>query len=469
MSLRWRLVLILGALAIAAVGVASVGSFASTRDELQDEIDAFLVRRADELLDGRRRRPVGGARSGRGPGTTAVQGLGAPSDTSDPDAVTQTVDATGAVTGTSSTAVVLPVSADEAALAASGGQGRILRDATVGGVDYRMITVAQPAGGALQVARPLTEADDVLHGVAGRLVLMGLMSAAAAGVVGWFFARRVTRPLRELTAAAEGLATTRDMPSPVVVKGSDEVASLARSFNTMVGALETSKRQQRQLVLDAGHELRTPLTSLRMSIDLLQRGGRLDDDERQRLLDRAQVELVELTDLVTEVIELAADRMAPDEPEQAVDLAEVVADAAEAARRRTGRAVDVWAEDAGTVWGRASMIDRAVANLLGNAHKFSPDGAPIDVVVTRGRIAVRDRGPGIPATERGQVFDRFYRTDTARALPGSGLGLAIVRRIVDEHGGRVWAAEAPGGGAEVGFALPLMPVGTPAALAPAGA
>jgi two-component system sensor histidine kinase MprB len=101
------------------------------------------------------------------------------------------------------------------------------------------------------------------------------------------------------------------------------------------------------------------------------------------------------------------------------------------------------------------MLERAIANLLGNANKFSPPDTSIEIVVSDGTVVVRDKGPGIPVADRERVFDRFYRTDVTRSMPGSGLGLAIVAQIVERHGGSVWAREAPAGGAEVGFRLPI--------------
>jgi two-component system sensor histidine kinase MprB len=108
------------------------------------------------------------------------------------------------------------------------------------------------------------------------------------------------------------------------------------------------------------------------------------------------------------------------------------------------------------VSGNEAMIERAVTNLLGNAHKFSPPGEPIDVVVRAGFVSVRDRGPGVPVADRERVFDRFYRADATRTLPGSGLGLAIVAQIVARHGGETWVTESEHGGADVGFRLPTV-------------
>ena len=99
-------------------------------------------------------------------------------------------------------------------------------------------------------------------------------------------------------------------------------------------------------------------------------------------------------------------------------------------------------------------LERAVANVLDNAVKWSDPGGAVEVSVARGGVTVRDHGPGIPDEDVPHVFDRFYRSPTARALPGSGLGLAIVRRVVDEHGGTATVARAEGGGTVVRLTFP---------------
>jgi two-component system sensor histidine kinase MprB len=101
------------------------------------------------------------------------------------------------------------------------------------------------------------------------------------------------------------------------------------------------------------------------------------------------------------------------------------------------------------VEGSPRRLDRAVSNLLDNAEKWSPPGAPIHVTLRNGRLVVRDRGPGFTAEDLPRVFDRFYRARSARGLPGSGLGLAIVRHVAEAHGGTVAAGNAEGGGAEL--------------------
>jgi two-component system sensor histidine kinase MprB len=220
----------------------------------------------------------------------------------------------------------------------------------------------------------------------------------------------------------------------------------------MLAALADSKRQQQQLVTDAGHELRTPLTSLRTNIELLSRAASLPADERRELMDDATSELEELSELVAELIDLATDK-AIDEPPTDLRLDEIVVTVAERARRRWDRQIQVDVRPT-AIHGRQGGIERAVSNLIENAIKWGPPDSPIEVVQRGGAISVRDHGPGIDPNDQARVFDRFYRATSARTLPGSGLGLAIVRQIAEQHGGTVTATNAGDGGAVVGFELP---------------
>jgi two-component system sensor histidine kinase MprB len=124
--------------------------------------------------------------------------------------------------------------------------------------------------------------------------------------------------------------------------------------------------------------------------------------------------------------------------------------------RRTSHIVAVDSADSAVVFAPEAGIERAISNLIENAAKFDTSDHPIEVVVHLGSLTVLDRGPGIPDEDIGRIFDRFHRADTARTLPGSGLGLAIVREVVERHGGTVSAAPRPGGGAAVGFSLPVV-------------
>jgi len=449
-SLRWRLVLVFAVLGALAIGAATLTAWLSTSNELRGEVDTFLLRRGEEVTDGRRQLPQGPGDFGDGgPGGGPP---GAPA-TFAPDVVTQVLTEDGEVV--QSFGVDLPVDGADGAVATGADQSR-LRTVTVDGVELRVLTAHLDSGGAVQIARELTETNDVLAALGGRLLLITLTGAALAGAAGWLIARRITGPVRALADTAEEVAATQDLSTTIPVQGDDEVGRLARSFNTMLGALADSRRQQHQLVQDASHELRTPLTSLRTSAELLERGHDIDPEERDRLLAVIAAESKELSELVTELVDLATEQRT-EEPFGPVALDEVVERVVRLSRDRTGRDVTLAAEPA-TVDGNAALLERVVRNLLDNADKFSPTGRPVELSVrTIGdqvRLTVRDHGPGIPAEDRERVFDRFYRSAATRTLPGSGLGLAIVDDVVTAHGGTVRAEEADGGGALITVDLP---------------
>jgi two-component system sensor histidine kinase MprB len=448
-KLRTRLTLAVVAIVAVAVVGGAYAALYSTRHQLRSEVDSFLVTRSHSF-------------TGPGPGPNFNGQFNPPDNDGDrgpvvePDAVVQVIDNSGAITSRYEDQPRLPVDSTDRAIATAG-NGSQFRDVTVNGVDYRVLTVATP-NGAVQIARTLTETNDVLGSLEVRLAIIAAIVVALAGLAAWLIARRTTKPIEQLTAAAEHVADTQDLSVPVPGTGDDEVGRLATSFNTMLIALDTSREQQKRLVMDASHELRTPLTAVRTNIDLLQRATDLDPAERATLLRETRLELDELTNVVTELVELATDARS-EEPEEPVALAEVADDVAARTRRRTGRDIRVTKDAPAVVLGRRSMLDRAVANLVGNAVKFSPGDTPVEVVVRGGIIEVLDRGSGVANADVPRVFDRFYRAENARTLPGSGLGLAIVKQIVELHGGSVTLAARAGGGAVAVMTLP--PEGQP--------
>jgi len=441
-------------LAVAAAVVAvSWAAYASAQHEARSEIDQALLARVA---------PLGGSGATVAPSDAAVFAE-VESDTGvavRPDVLMQFVDASGTVFLPFAGAAQLPVGEEDLAIAAGEGE-TLLRDVHVAGVHYRMVTTqavtlrVAVAGGsgemvpvAVQVARDLTETDGFLGGLRTRLFLIGGSAVLAAGVVAWFVSRRAVQPVARLTEAAEHVAATRELEVPIRVTRRDEIGRLAGAFNSMLAALASSRAQQRRLVADAGHELRTPLTSLRTNMELLARAPDLAAADRAEVLTDAGHELEELSTLVGELLDLAAD--APPEESVEVRLDEVVGEVVERFCRRTGREVALAAE-AAPVFGKPGGLARAVANLLDNAHKWSPPGEAIEVSVRNGRVEVRDHGPGIDPADLPHVFERFYRSAAARGTPGSGLGLAIVQQVAEEHGGRAFAGTAAGGGALVGF------------------
>ncbi|MFD3837622.1 ATP-binding protein [Streptomyces sp. NPDC058642] len=356
----------------------------------------------------------------------------------------------------------LPVIAADRLVAAATNAGRVAehKDVDVGSDVYRVATVSLGDGrGAVQVAQEFSDTEDLLRALQQRTLILMAAVVVGAGLFGWWLARRITRRLVILTSAAEDVARTRRLGIQVPVTGYDEVGRLGRAFDRMLGRLAQSEEDQRRLVQDAGHELRTPLTSLRTNISLLRRIDELPPETRAELVADLGQEARELTDLVNELVDLAAGQ-SDNEPPQRVDLADIAEDVAGLARRRTGREVVVRASGDTTTDGRPGMLTRAVSNLVENAVKFDRAGrAPIEITVTGParpgtvRVEVLDRGPGITEADLIRIFDRFYRAADARSLPGSGLGLSIVREVALAHGGAPFALRRDGGGSAIGFTV----------------
>ena len=356
---------------------------------------------------------------------------------------------------------LLPVTAATRAVAA-GRRGAFFSDATVGGTPVRILTERAPEGGVWQVALPLSDVDSTLTHLKLVLALVCLGGIALAAALGLLVSRAALVPVRRLTGAAERVARTQDLGHRIQASEEDELGRLAGSFNTMLAALERSRLAQRQLVSDASHELRTPLTSVQANLDALAIGEELPARERARILAAAKAQLRELTVLVGDLVDLSKTEVEQVEVEDVrLDLA--AAGALERARLHAPECRFVLDAEPCLVRAAPARLDRAIANLLDNACKWSPPvpaggraSDPIEVRVRAGALEVRDHGPGIAVEDLPRVFDRFYRAPAARGRPGSGLGLAIVRQVAETHGGAVHAANDPGGGARLTLELPAL-------------
>jgi two-component system sensor histidine kinase MprB len=302
-------------------------------------------------------------------------------------------------------------------------------------------------------------ADTRIGGVRATLSVLSVIGILAAAVLGWAVARTGLAPVTRLASVAEQVTATGDPARRVEVARRDEIGRLAASFNSMLSALQRSLAAQRRLVSDASHELRTPLASLRVNVDLLAGNPDMPAAERQEVLARVADQVAELSQLVASVTELARGESPPAAREE-VRLDEAAAAALEAARRDWPNTTFTADLHACVVVGSAGRLRVAIRNLLDNAAKFGPPGGDVEVRLAGGELTVRDHGPGIDPADLPHVFDRFYRSLSARAVPGSGLGLAVVREVARGHGGTVEARPAHGGGT-------LMRPPPPAAPAPA--
>jgi len=326
--------------------------------------------------------------------------------------------------------------------------------------------------GYVQYGRSTEHVDDTIARIwlliaAG--ILGGTLLASFAGVA---IASRAMRPIAALTASAKEIAETRDpsrhMPDPPV---EDEVGELAETLEQMLRSLDAARsereqalQQQREFVADASHELRTPLTSVLANLELLQASlGGADQTEDREVVDSALRSSRRMSRLVSDLLLLAradAGRLAA---HHRCDLAEIAGDAAAEAAPLMGERHFVIDNDRPLrVEGSADELHRMVLNLLDNAARHTPEGATIELKLSRqgddAVVEVADDGPGIPAAMRTQIFERFVRgegpADTARGT-GTGLGLAIVSAVAVSHGGSVEVTESASGGALFRARIPI--------------
>ncbi|MEQ4722811.1 HAMP domain-containing sensor histidine kinase [Nonomuraea sp. B19D2] len=434
-SLRTRLTLLVAVAVALAIAVSAGACFTIVRKQLYDQIDFELKHKSDLpwLMDNCGPKPEPAGPYGPPQATQIIYSDGRP---------------------TCYLGVALKVTQEDLDVASQGGRPHFHNGLAEDGSPMRIVTAQVGPGMAVMDARPIGRLQNTLRNVALLLGVVSALGVLGAGTAGLLIARTALRPVGRLTKAVEHIAQTEDLGTRIPVEGNDEIARLSSSFNAMTAALAGSRERQKQLVADAGHELRTPLTTLRTNIDLLlrseQTGRSLDPKAKERLLVNVKAQFAELSTLVADLLQLARGDT-EHEPHVELALHEVVTAAVERARLRGAEVVtelDPW-----YVVGSAASLERAVLNLIDNAAKFSP-GGQVEVRLRGGRLTVRDHGPGLPEEELPHVFERFWRSPSARGLPGSGLGLAIVAQAVAETGGQVRLANAPGGGAIATMELP---------------
>ncbi|WP_249009158.1 cell wall metabolism sensor histidine kinase WalK [Conexibacter sp. DBS9H8] len=447
MPLRQRISLAAAAAVAIAVALSVIVSYSAVRYRLQGEIDSQLTTQAHYVLNGYAlNQPI--------PGLPASAGGSAP--------YAQLVLANGEVFG-SLHGLQLPGAARAAAVA-TGESGPYFANENVDGTEVRVYTFTVPGAVidgvhvAVQLGRPLTQMHSLLSELRLILAVVFLLAVPLAAMFGRFAARRVLRPLAEVTATAEAIARTDDLSRRLEVREEDEVGQLASRFNAMLERLTASReevneaaRSQRQLVADASHELRTPVTSLRTNVEVLLASPSLDESDRA-LLEDVLEQSEELSTLVADLIEVARGEL-PSESLEDIRLDLLVEEALVRARRNAPAIAFSATLTPAIVQGNPEMLSRAINNLLDNAAKHAGRG-PVEVTADCGGVIVRDHGDGIAPGDLPYIFDRFYRGVNSRATLGSGLGLAIVRQTALLHGGSVTAENAPDGGAVFSLTLP---------------
>ena len=328
------------------------------------------------------------------------------------------------------------------------------------------------------LSNPYTYRSTALATTTGLLAVIGLLALAASILAAATFARRFTVPLRRLTEASRGLAEgdlAQRVPDDPDQWGSTELVELALQFNSMADRVQESveiirrdRDRSRDFLADVSHELRTPIAALRTFNELLRERAGEDPVARTEFLESSAAQIERLDWLAQNLLELSKlDSglvlldLRPDDIRSTVEQA---VEQAETAARRRGITVGVrLPQHPLRIRHDPVRVGQVVANLVGNAIKFTTRGGTVDVDVTAVpegvQIVVRDSGVGIDPNELPRIFERFYRGTRASEArsSGSGLGLAIVRSIVDMHGGSVSVESRVNGGSTFTVILPKDP------------
>jgi two-component system, OmpR family, sensor kinase len=471
MSLRVRLLLAVGAVALLALAAADIATYSWLRRSLYQRVDQSLET-AHFPVEQELRPGPGDFNGGRfltvAPGTFV-----------EVRAADDSVVGIAPVYEFSGHTVVPNLPAHIGGLSQSSGPGEPLRYFSVsspnGGPRFR-IRVSSLGGGQLILGLPLTDTLATLH----RLVVVELSVTAAALAVaiglGFWLVRVGLQPLADVEATAVAIAEgelDRRVPGD---DANTEVGQVARALNTMLGRIEDafaerdatlsdlrrSEERLRRFVGDASHELRTPLAAVSAYAQLFERGAKGRPEDLARVMAGIRSETARMGHLVDDLLLLARlDEGRPLE-RKPVDLVDLVTEAVE-----TASAVGPeWplrldAPDAVHVIGDGTRLRQVIDNLLANVRAHTPPGTPATVRVgTSGEdavVEVADEGPGLTAEQADKVFERFYRADPSRSRQhgGSGLGLGIVAAIVAAHGGTVAASPGAERGAVFTVRLPL--------------
>ncbi len=296
-----------------------------------------------------------------------------------------------------------------------------------------------------------------------RFFLFATLAAIALSVVlGAFFARRVVRPIKELTAAARQLAEGK-LEQKIPVTSRDEIGELAMQFNGMAESMREMKRRLTRFVADVSHELRTPLASIHVCLQSLQQ-YKMDEKEQREFLEDINQETQRLIYLVEDLLELTRREEVADKREVVplkLLLEEVLNVTIPRAERKELKLFMEIPETLPLFNISPAAFKRVLFNLLDNAIKFTPAGGWLKVSAELKEkelfITVQDTGCGIPAAELSLIFERFYRVDKARSreMGGTGLGLAICKEIIELYGGEIGVESQEEKGSTFYFTLPL--------------
>jgi two-component system OmpR family sensor kinase len=337
------------------------------------------------------------------------------------------------------------------------------------GTRYRVLAQRDPRESTINVAAiPLRATDDNLNRLLAVEALVVAAVLLALGLASWVVVRVGLLPLDRMGHTAGAIAAGDLSHRIESTDPRTEVGRLGIALNAMLdrleqafGEREASEDRLRRFIADASHELRTPLASIRGYAELFRMGAAREPEEVEKAMRRIEDESARMGVLVEDLLMLARLDEVADAPYVEVDLPTVVREAVDDGRASApDRKITTRIDGQATAVGDGDQLRQVLGNLLRNAFVHTPGGTPIEVTLARDgdevRLEVRDHGPGLPTSDAEALFERFWRSEGGRerGKGGAGLGLAIVAAIVDAHGGRVRAGNAPDGGATFVVTLP---------------
>jgi signal transduction histidine kinase len=326
--------------------------------------------------------------------------------------------------------------------------------------------------GVIRVGVPLTEIERRLKKDLFVFLEIILATGVVTVLISLWLARRVNRPVREMSALAKQISISGDFSAFLPVRRQDEIGELCLSFNQMIGRLREQERVRQEFISNASHELKTPTMAIGSVVEALQAGAAEDPKLRHQFLGSLERLVDRQTSLIQDLLDISRlDSGSETGWQESVNISQVIGDAIEQIRPQADKkelaiSSQITLESTGSqdqvVAGNGSQLQRALVNILTNAVKYTNPGGSINISVKsagseRIEMRIQDTGSGIDAADLPHIFDRFYRADKARTREtgGTGLGLAIVREIIARHHGTVEVESTVGRGSTFVIVLPL--------------
>lgn len=318
--------------------------------------------------------------------------------------------------------------------------------------------------GYIQAEIALNAVDTSLYRFGWFIFAVIILGLVLATISGWFLSRNALSRVETISQTAKAIAAAQGFHQRVMHQGPrDELGELAETFNNMLESLEKAYISQRRFLADASHELRAPLTTIRGNLDILQKVKTMPQEEHDEILQDIRSEAIRMSKMVGELLSLARADAGQEIHMQVVDLSQIVKAVELELVAWSARVKLIYNVREGTkTWGNTDLLKQLLLILMDNAIRYTSEGGNVSLTILEEseNVAVRvvDTGIGIDANDLPFIFERFYRSETARshAPDGTGLGLSIAKWIVDQHNGNILVTSTPGQGTEIEVRLPII-------------